>query len=360
VKLGTVLVTGGAGFIGCALAAKLAAQADRWVAFDVLHPQVHEGSQRPAALPSEAELVVGDVTDPGDWDALLGAVRPDVVIHLAAETGTAQSLDEASRHSRVNVVGTTELTDALGRAGIRPAHVLLSSSRAVYGEGSWQRTDGTVFQPGQRSHAQFEAAQWDFPDAAALPSSAQRTPPTPTSVYGATKLAQENILQAWGSSRGIPLTILRLQNVYGPGQSLINSYTGIVSLFSQWAREGKTIPLYEDGRIGRDFVFIDDVADAFVAALEAGPDFERPILDVGTGVESTIEDMAVAIAAFYGAPAPVVTGKYRDGDVRSASCDISLTLASLDWSPKWSLVAGVAALQTWIAHELAAKNSSHA
>jgi dTDP-L-rhamnose 4-epimerase len=352
VTLGTVLVTGGAGFIGCALAAKLADQADRWVAFDILHPQVHEGSQRPGALPTKAELAVGDVTDPGDWDDLLTSVRPDVVIHLAAETGTAQSLDEASRHSRVNVVGTTEMTDALGRAGIRPAHVLLSSSRAVYGEGSWQRPDGTIFQPGQRSHAQFEAAQWDFPDARALPSSAQETPPAPTSVYGATKLAQENILKAWGSSRGIPLTILRLQNVYGPGQSLINSYTGIVSLFSQWAREGTVIPLYEDGKIGRDFVFIDDVADAFVAAIQAGPDADRPTLDVGTGIESTIEDMAIAIAKFYGAPAPVVNGKYRDGDVRAASCDISLTRASLSWSPAWSLEAGVAALQAWISTEL--------
>lgn len=353
-KLGTVLVTGGAGFIGCAIADRLASQAERWIAFDILHPQVHEGSKRPAALSDSAELVVGDVADPDAWDALLKSVKPDVIIHLAAETGTAQSLDEASRHARVNVVGTTEMTDALGRAGIIPSHVLLSSSRAVYGEGTWERTDGTHFQPGQRSHAQFEAAQWDFPDATPLPSSAQSTVPAPTSVYGATKLAQENILKAWGGSRGIPVTILRLQNVYGPGQSLINSYTGIVSLFSQWAREGKTIPLYEDGRIGRDFVFIDDVADAFVAAIVAGPDFDRPTLDVGTGIASTIEDMAVAIAAYYDAPAPVVNGKYRDGDVRVASCDISLTLARLDWSPRWSLDAGVAALQTWIAEELTA------
>jgi dTDP-L-rhamnose 4-epimerase len=352
VSLGTVLVTGGAGFIGCALAGKLVGRADRWVAFDVLHRQVHRGSARPAELAPSVELVAGDVTRPDHWDSLLESVTPDVIIHLAAETGTAQSLDEASRHSRVNVVGTTEMTDALGRAGIRPAHVLLSSSRAVYGEGNWQRSDGTVFQPGQRSHEQFEAAQWDFLDARPLPSSAQTTGPAPTSVYGATKLAQENILKAWGASRGIPITILRLQNVYGPGQSLINSYTGIVSLFSQWAREGKPIPLYEDGQIGRDFVYIEDVADAFAAAIDAGPDASRPILDIGTGIESTIEDMAVAIAKFYGAPTPVVNGKFRDGDVRAASCDISLTLSSLDWTPRWTLDAGVAALQEWIAEEL--------
>ena len=351
-KIGVVLVTGGAGFIGSALSQKLAEKADRWVVFDSMHPQVHVTAERPQELHPAAELIVGDVTDPDAWDSLLSDVRPDVVIHLAAETGTAQSLDEASRHSRANVVGTTEMTDAFGRAGHLPAHVLLSSSRAVYGEGDWRGKSGEIFQPGQRSHAQLEAGEWDFPGAIALPSTARSTVPAPTSVYGATKLAQENILKAWGGSRGVPITILRLQNVYGPGQSLINSYTGIVSLFSQWAREGKTIPLYEDGKIVRDFVFIEDVADAFVAAIEAGPAFDRPTLDIGTGVASTIEDMAVAIADFYEAPTPVVNGKFRDGDVRSASCSIDASLAELNWVPKWNLTSGVAALQDWIAEQL--------
>jgi dTDP-L-rhamnose 4-epimerase len=358
VGIGSVLVTGGAGFIGTALARKLADSADRWVILDALHPQVHKGSLPPADLPAKIELLVGDVTDPAVWDSALANFKPDVVIHLAAETGTAQSLDEASRHSRVNVVGTTEMTDALGRAGHLPKHVLLSSSRAVYGEGNWRRASGEIYQPGQRSHAQFEAGQWDFPDSTSLPSSAQATTPAPTSVYGATKLAQENILAAWGGSRGVPVTILRLQNVYGPGQSLINSYTGIVSLFSQWAREGKSIPLYEDGKIGRDFVYIDDVADAFAASILAGPDAGRPILDVGTGVAHTIADMATAIADFYGAPASVVNGKYRDGDVRAASCDISLTLSTLKWTPQWTLEAGVAGLQAWIAQELSPAGAS--
>ncbi|WP_199281609.1 NAD-dependent epimerase/dehydratase family protein [Salinibacterium sp. CAN_S4] len=350
--IGTVLVTGGAGFIGTALASKLAGRADRWVVLDSLHPQVHKDSLPPSNLHDRAELVVGDVTDGAVWDSLLSDIRPEVVIHLAAETGTAQSLDEASRHSRVNVVGTTEMIDAFGRAGHLPAHVLLSSSRAVYGEGDWKRADGSTFQPGQRSHAQLEASQWDFEDSTPVPSSAKSTVPAPTSVYGATKLAQENILSAWGGSRGVDITKLRLQNVYGPGQSLINSYTGIVSLFSQWARDGLSIPLYEDGLIGRDFVYIEDVADAFVAAILAGPDARRPTLDIGTGVAHTIADMAIAIANYYGAPAPVVNGKYRDGDVRAASCDISLTLDLLDWSPQWSLDRGAAALQKWIAAEL--------
>ena len=350
--LGHVLVTGGAGFIGTALAKRLADQAGRWVAFDSLHPQVHKGGLPPEDLPSKVELVVGDVTDATAWDALLADFTPDVVIHLAAETGTAQSLDEASRHSRVNVVGTTELTDALGRAGHLPNHVVLSSSRAVYGEGRWQREDGTVFQPGQRTHEQLAAGDWDFEGSTPLASSAATTTPAPTSVYGATKLAQEHILDVWGGSRGVPISILRLQNVYGVGQSLINSYTGIVSLFSQWAREGRSIPLYEDGNIVRDFVYIDDVVEAIAQTILAGPAFGRPILDVGTGVDSTIGDLAEVIAAFYSAPAPQVNGKFRDGDVRSASCEIDVTRSSIQWEPKWSLEAGIGALQPWMEQEL--------
>jgi dTDP-L-rhamnose 4-epimerase len=345
---GNVLVTGGAGFIGCALAERLAPSANRWVVLDNLHPQVHAGSKRPDALHASSELVVGDVTDPQAWDDLLDAFRPDVVIHLAAETGTAQSLSEATRHAQVNVVGTTVMLDAFGRHDHVPAHMILSSSRAVYGEGAWKRSDGTVFLPGQRSHTQLAAGQWDFPDSVSLPSSAAGTVLAPTSIYGATKVAQEHILSAWAGAHDAALTILRLQNVYGPGQSLTNSYTGIVSLFSQLARAGKSIPLYEDGSIVRDFVLIDDVADAFVAVVQRGPAGRSGPFDIGTGVATTIEALAKSIAEFHSAPEPHITAQFRDGDVRAASCDIAPTLAELSWKPRFALDEGVARLQEWI------------
>lgn len=347
-SLGSVLVTGGAGFIGIALAEQLAGIAERWIVLDNLHPQVHPTSTRPEALHPRAELVVGDVTDGSAWDALLAEVKPSIVIHLAAETGTAQSLHEATRHAEANVVGTTEMLDAFGRAGFVPDQIILSSSRAVYGEGQWRAADGTSFLPGQRSHGQLAASQWDFPGAAPLASSAASTPPAPTSIYGATKLAQEHILRAWTASHDSHLTVLRLQNVYGPGQSLINSYTGIVSLFSQIAKRGESIPVYEDGEITRDFVFIDDVAEAFVAAVTDGPADTNTPFDIGSGVSTSILELATRIASFHGAPAPHVTGAFRDGDVRHASCSIELTLASLAWSPQWDVTRGIAALQAWI------------
>ncbi|PYY48279.1 NAD(P)-dependent oxidoreductase [Curtobacterium sp. MCBD17_023] len=345
----TVLVTGGAGFIGCALSRLLAPASARWVAVDSLHPQVHADRRRPAALHPGAEFVVADVTASETWDTLLPELRPDVVVHLAAETGTAQSLDAATRHADVNVCGTTVMLDALGRHGTLPSRIVLASSRAVYGEGDWRERDtDRIVQPGQRTHDQLEAGVWDHPGAVSVPSDARRTVPAPTSVYGATKLAQEHVLGAWCGAREVGLSVLRLQNVYGPGQSLTNPYTGIVSLFSQLARRGESIPVYEDGAIVRDFVHIDDVARALAAAVTGGPEVEGTPIDIGSGVGTTIRDLATRIADFHGAPAPRVTGAYRDGDVRAASCMITAAAERLGWTPAWSVEDGVADLQAWI------------
>lgn len=353
VPIGSVLVTGGAGFIGLALAQELAARADSWLVLDNLHPQVHASKERPVDLDPAATLRVGDATDPTTWDEILATARPDTIVHLAAETGTAQSLHEATRHAHVNVVGTTTMLDALGRADHVPAHFLLSSSRAVYGEGQWERDDGERYFPGQRSHAQLAAGQWDFPRSRPLPSTAGKTPPAPTSVYGATKLTQEHILRAWAESHDSRVTVLRLQNVYGPGQSLSNPYTGIVSLFSQLAKRGEAIPVYEDGRITRDFVYIADIVDAFAAALMADPRDSSLTLDIGSGVGTTILELANRIAEFHGAPPPEVTGAFRDGDVRHAECSIDAAGTSLGWAPRWNVARGIASLQQWIDEQAA-------
>ena len=343
-----VLVTGGAGFIGTSLAREIAASAERWVVLDNLHPQVHPEGTEPD-LPEGVELVKGDVTDPDAVDRVVADVRPDLLIHLAAETGTAQSLGESTRHGLVNVVGTTRVLDALTKAGHVPDHLVLTSSRAVYGEGQWQAPDGHLFQPGLRTHAQLAAGKWDH-EGVALPHQAGTTTPAPVSIYGATKLAQEHLLSAWAGSHDTALTVLRLQNVYGPLQSLTNPYTGIVSFFSQLAREGRSIPLYEDGDITRDFVFIGDVVSALRTAIDNRPDQSTNqfrLADVGSGVRTTIRDLAEAISDYHSAPAPHVTGQFRDGDVRHASSAPS-ALGALGWEPQWSLAAGVAALQEWI------------
>ncbi|CAJ1510900.1 NAD-dependent epimerase/dehydratase family protein [[Mycobacterium] burgundiense] len=347
----SVLITGGAGFIGSALSLRLVQSGYRVAVMDVLHPQVHAGDGD-INLPESVRLFTGDVTHAPDWDAVLRLFKPAQVVHLAAETGTAQSLSEATRHGSVNVVGTTQLLDALSRAGLVPRQLVLASSRAVYGEGAWRSATGT-FYPGPRSHAQLAAGNWDpqganGEPAVPVPSRAGQTEPRPTNIYAATKLAQEHLLASWAAAHDTNLSVLRLQNVYGPGQSLTNSYTGIVTLFARLAREQQALEVYEDGRIVRDFVFIDDVVEALYAAIRT-PASGRRCLDIGSGDATTIHELARKVAAICAAPEPIVVTKFRDGDVRAASCDLQPARDCLDWGPKWSLEDGLPALLEWIA-----------
>jgi len=346
--VGTCLVTGGAGFIGCAVSGALSDMFARVVVMDHMHPQVHATQERPAALDERAELVVADVTQAQDWDRVLDAVVPDVVIHLAAETGTAQSLTEGSRHGLVNVVGTTRMLDALGARGIRPRAILLASSRAVYGEGAWRSVaDGTIQYPGQRTNAMLLEHVWDFDGLVPVPHSSRDVHPAPSSIYGATKLCQENLVSAWCRSRGVASVIFRFQNVYGPGQSLTNPYTGIVPLFARIAKAGESIPVYEDGEIIRDFVYIDDVASAVVAGAARRESTDTPV-DIGSGQGTSIMRLASVIAERYGAPPPHVTSQFRDGDVRSGVADVREAMAELAWRPAVPVERGIGLLCDWI------------
>jgi len=352
--LGTVIVTGGAGFIGCVLSNSLIERADRWIAVDTLNPRIHASQKRPERLSAGAELVVADITDPSTWDAALRDTVPDTIIHLAAETDTGLSLHHVTRFADVNVGGTAVMLDALAARDIVPAHVVVASTRAVYGEGQWRsEIDGHLFSPGQRTHAQLERGEWDFPDAAPVGTRAGSTPPAPTSIYGATKLGQETMLSAWCGGRDSTFTALRLQNVYGPGQSLINPYTGILPLFVQTAARRERIDVYEDGRMTRDFVHVDDVAAAFEATLARPLDGRALVADVGAGIPASIGEVAAEIAEVTGGPAPAVSGRYRDGDIRHAWCDLATVQNQFEWTPAVDWRTGITEYALWYlnAHE---------
>ena len=349
----SVLLTGGAGFIGCEVAAKLIATGHHVTVLDNLLEQVH-GAERPRRLHKEASLLPGDVSSPQTWDALLKLVTPDVIVHLAAETGTGQSLDLATRHGMTNVVGTTTMLDALTRAGHVPAKIVLPSSRAVYGEGEWQDSTGAIQGPVRRTHEQLVAARWDPTDSSGdaltfVPHQASRTVPAPSSIYAATKLAQEHILLSWCAAKGVDLAVLRLQNVYGPGQSLTNPYTGILALFSRMASEGRPIEVYEDGRILRDFVHVEDVATSLVSAVCWPRQTAGTIVDIGGGEPTTLLRVAENIADWFDAPSPIVSGRFRDGDVRAASADLSAASAEHGYQPSVSLQDGLGSLCGWVA-----------
>jgi dTDP-L-rhamnose 4-epimerase len=243
------------------------------------------------------------------------------------------------------------MLDALMRNQAIPRRFVLSSSRAVYGEGAWTLTaNGELFYPGQRSVEQLAAGKWDF-DGEPVAMESTRVRPAPVSIYAATKLAQENLLSSWANAVGAEYVILRLQNVFGPGQSLINSYTGIVSLFCQLARNKKSIPLYEDGLVQRDFILIDDIADAlFLGVSKDG--ISKQVFDIGSGVSTTLIDLADRIAAIYGAPSAHIVGKYRFGDVRHAFSNIDKAKSYLGWRPKNDLDQGLRALTNWIEGQL--------
>lgn len=346
-----VLISGGAGFIGTALGQALTDAGHEVLALDNLLAQVHGPPHEAPRASSAGRLVQADVRCASAWKEAVRALRPTTVVHLAAETGTGQSLTETSRHASVNVVGTARMLDALYEAQPWAPHLVLASSRAVYGEGPWRAGD-ELFHPGPRAPADLAAGRWDprgpqdLP-VEPLPSRADITHPRPSNVYGATKLAQEHLCVTWAAATGTRLSVLRLQNVYGPGQSLINPYTGVVSLFAQRALAGGSIELYEDGRIVRDFVFIDDVVDVFVSAIVTPPSGQR-ILDVGSAAPTTLNEVARLLARHEGAPEPFVSGRFRKGDVRAASCDLTRTRDELGYEPVWSLEQGLVRLLDWI------------
>ena len=348
-----VLITGGAGFIGSRLAADLERLGHHVTVADVLHPQVHDRPGRPAMLPGGVALLPVDVTSATGWQAILHLSRPDVIVHLAAETGTGQSLTEATRHGSVNVVGTTRMLDALTIAGHVPEHLVLASSRAVYGEGPWEPiTGGPTVYPPPRRHEDLVAGRWNPTDGdgqklRAVPARAATTAPNPTNVYAATKLAQEHIGRAWCAATGTSFSVLRLQNVYGAGQSPRNAYTGILTLFARLAVTGAELRVFEDGSIIRDFVHVGDVVRALTAAIGAPPRTSR-VLDIGSGTPITVERAARRIAEVTGAPPPVVTGEFRDGDVRAASCDLRDAGRDLGWTPNTNFEEGVVELTEWM------------
>lgn len=348
-----VLITGGAGFIGSALGKLLIDTYGAEVtAVDNLLEQVHPGGIPPSSFDKRTHLVRNDIRDREGWRGLFSCYDPDYIVHLAAETGTAQSLTESSRHSSVNVLGTSEMLDALCEAGHRPKKILLSSSRSIYGEGAWRTDDGKVFYPGRRGNKQMSESQWDFfgsngEPARPLAHEAGVTFPNPSSIYAATKLAQEHILGSWCEAFNVPLAILRFQNVYGPGQSPTNPYTGIINIFHRVAASNGTIDVYEDGNIGRDFVFIDDVVKSCAAAL-LDPRTETFFADIGFGEPTTIHQAAEIIAKLHSAPEPVVSGKFRNGDVRWAVADTKSMVDKLKVSPTVNFKEGARLVGEWL------------
>jgi dTDP-L-rhamnose 4-epimerase len=346
-----ILVTGGAGFIGSALSSVLAEQAEVLV-LDNLHEQVHSPGARPA-LPPNVSFVLGDVASQPVVRETIGAFRPTAIVHLAAETGTGQSLSESRRHAHVNVTGLATVLDVCSALAIDLRRIVLPSSRAVYGEGHWSDAGGGRIAAQPRLPRDLEAASWNPRTAdgevaaAPLPNEFDLVAPNPSSVYAATKLAQEHLVRIWCHSFGVPVSILRLQNVYGGGQSVGNPYTGVLTLMARQALTGAEIEVYEGGGIIRDFVHVTDVVAAIVSALTPdGPN--NFFADIGSGQPVELRRVAELIADCAGAPQPVVTARFRPGDVRAAFASLDSARSLFGYAPQVALEEGLAELLAWV------------
>jgi dTDP-L-rhamnose 4-epimerase len=349
-----VLITGGLGFIGCQVAEQLVCMGRAVRLLDNLNPQIHGAVPhiKSALLHNpRAEVIRGDVNHPEGWRDWLEGVS--CVIHLAAETGTAQSMYEIRRYTGTNVGGTACLLDYLASHKHRVAKIILASSRSVYGEGAYLCDCCGLVYPPMREDAAFRSAQWEplCPTCnGQIHATATRecAKTAPASIYAATKLAQEDLVRVASKALGIPAVIFRLQNVYGEGQSLKNPYTGILSIFSNQLRQGKTISLYEDGRESRDFVHVTDVARAVVLGL-ASDKAEGSTLNVGSGQPTSVERVALLLKELLGGKTPpIVSGEYRLGDIRHGYADLTAIRAQLGFLPEVTLEQGLDRFVAWL------------
>ena len=351
-----IFITGGAGFIGSRLAIALARRnsAQRIWIFDNLHPQVHGQDPVLPNFPSQVSFIRGDIADAVAVRRAIEAARPTVVFHLAAETGTGQSYDEPARYCNANVSGTAYLIEAIRAVNVT-RRIVLAGSRAVYGEGAY--VDATGHEYGGLPRDPAAMALCDFsvrvPDRALMPTRAAAShadiPAAPASIYASTKLMQEYLLCQAGRGANWTATVLRFQNVFGPGQSLQNPYTGVLSVFARQLVEGKQLAIFEDGQITRDFVFVDDVVDALIRAGERALP-HGTIIDIGSGSAVTIEHIARMLMRCLGRTEDsyAITGDFRIGDVRHAQADIRRARELLGWAPSTSLENGIGQLADWV------------
>ncbi len=362
-----LLITGGAGFIGTHLSRRALAHGATVTILDNFSPQIHGvGAGLSADLGPHVRLIRADIQD---RDALESALSgQDVVVHLAADTGTGQSMYEVARYQRTNLGGTATLFDILINDSQRTVQgIVTASSRAIYGEGKYLcQSHGVVFPLARLANAmangQFEPVCPTCGEpCVALPTD-EATPARPASFYGLTKLTQESMTLMFGEALGVSAYALRYQNVYGPGQSLKNPYTGVLAVFSNLARANRPILIFEDGRESRDFVYIADVVEATWCSvkkcLEAGEPSQKAI-NIGSGTATSISEMAQQVVSYFQSASNLhITGDFRLGDIRHNVADLTRAAETLGFCPQTIFSEGLAAFLAW-ANESRPDNSGY-
>jgi dTDP-L-rhamnose 4-epimerase len=354
-----ILITGGAGFIGSRLVMALNDAGHQLTVLDSLSPQVHGAEARRQStlfqsIEGRAKFIEGSVTEESSWvEALAGQ---DAVVHLAAETGTGQSMYEIKHYVDVNVGGTALMLNVLRADPGSVRKVVVASSRALYGEGKYRSRSGDIVYPSSRRKEDLEAGRFDLQCADTgepleVLATDEESRLHPSSVYGIAKLGQEQLVMTVCASLGIAASALRYQNVYGPGQSLSNPYTGILSIFSKRILSGDDINIFEDGMESRDFVYIDDVVRATSLALFSER-ADGQVFGIGSGVRTTVLQAAQTLCSTLGRSVELkVSGAFRLGDIRHNFADLSKARKLLGFEPLVPFDSGIDRFVEWVANQ---------
>jgi dTDP-L-rhamnose 4-epimerase len=347
-----ILITGGAGFIGSNLASKLIEKGHQVTVLDNLSEQIH--GKKAAFLETftdQLNFIQGDVRNAEDWKKALQS--QEIVVHLAAETGTGQSMYEVKKYIDVNVNGTAMFLDYLVNSPHSIQKVIIASSRAIYGEGKYDcQTHGIIY-PEERKES--DLSNGDFEPKCPICNENLKVLPTdenakahPSSIYGITKQNQEQMVLNVCRSIGIPAVVFRYQNVYGPGQSLRNPYTGLLSIFSTQIKNGNDLNIFEDGLETRDFVFIDDVIDATILGIEK-EDAAFEIFNVGNGKGTSVLEVAESLKRQFLSNIKIkVSGNFRLGDIRHNVADLLKIQNKLGFQSKVDFQSGIIQFATWV------------
>lgn len=354
-----VLITGGAGFIGNAVVKELNKEKRfEIIVLDNFSEQIHgkhyENSYLYKNIMNKCRIIKGDVRNKNDVEKALEGV--DYIIHLAAETGTGQSMYEINRYTDVNIMGTSNLLDVILNKKLKIKKIILSSSRSVYGEGMYYCKNHGIVVPMSRNIDDMKSG--DFATKCPICCQDVELRPTteecklnPISYYAYTKLAQEKMLETMCPMMEIPYTIFRYQNVYGAGQSLNNPYTGILSIFSKLLLQNKPLNIFEDGEESRDFVHVSDVAAITCNAIKnLAMDYQH--INVGCGESVTVREVATTFKEFYSSSSEInITGDFRKGDIRHNIADINKVKKLCGFEPGYNFRKGMEEFTSWVIEE---------
>lgn len=343
-----ILITGGAGFIGSHLVDRLIERGDEVIVIDNLEPQVHQ-NKRPDYLNPRAKYIFKDI---GDKKTLLSVLRDaEVIFHQASAVGIGQSMYEIEKYVNANVMGTAKLLDLLVNSENSVKKLVVASSMSIYGEGMYECGKCGAVCPELRPEEQLKRREWEIKcpncgkQAKQIPTKEDK-PLRPTSVYAVSKRDQEELCLSVGRAYGIPTIALRYFNVYGPRQSLSNPYTGVCAIFSSRIKNNNPPTIYEDGLQTRDFIYVDDVINANMLAMERSQ-ADYKTLNVGTGKSISILEVARVLSKLYGKGIePKVVNKYRSGDIRHCFADVS-EIHKIGFEPKTSFEEGMKKLVEW-------------